>query len=174
MRARGGRTGPADALAGGGRFIAGLGVSGPQIIEGWYGTGLVEQLTPIQMELNRIALRTQQAMHLMAVPRVYVERGSQVVLSHLNNDIGNIIEYTGTPPVVNVGQAASGEVYAQFDRLYAKAYETTGISQLSAASLKPEGLNSGRAIREYNDLQTDRFAVIASRCTGLATRITSR
>ncbi len=30
--------GTVDALAGGGRFIAGLGVSGPQIIEGWYGT----------------------------------------------------------------------------------------------------------------------------------------
>src|SRR2546430_4279250 len=26
-----------DARAGGGRFIAGLGVSGPQIVEGWYG-----------------------------------------------------------------------------------------------------------------------------------------
>ena len=26
-----------DALAGGGRMIAGLGVSGPQIVEGWYG-----------------------------------------------------------------------------------------------------------------------------------------
>ena len=30
--------GTVDALAGGGRFIAGLGVSGPQIVEGWYGT----------------------------------------------------------------------------------------------------------------------------------------
>ena len=26
-----------DSLAGGGRFVAGLGVSGPQIVEGWYG-----------------------------------------------------------------------------------------------------------------------------------------
>ncbi len=26
-----------DAIAGGGRFIAGIGVSGPQIVEGWYG-----------------------------------------------------------------------------------------------------------------------------------------
>src|SRR6202046_2945073 len=32
MRAR-----AVDARAGGGRFIAGLGVSGPQIVEGWYG-----------------------------------------------------------------------------------------------------------------------------------------
>jgi len=29
--------GTVDALAGGGRFIAGLGVSGPQVVEGWYG-----------------------------------------------------------------------------------------------------------------------------------------
>jgi F420-dependent oxidoreductase-like protein len=29
--------GTVDALAGGGRFIAGLGVSGPQIVDGWYG-----------------------------------------------------------------------------------------------------------------------------------------
>lgn len=29
--------GTIDALAGGGRFIAGLGVSGPQIVEGWFG-----------------------------------------------------------------------------------------------------------------------------------------
>jgi F420-dependent oxidoreductase-like protein len=29
--------GTVDALAGGSRFIAGLGVSGPQIVEGWYG-----------------------------------------------------------------------------------------------------------------------------------------
>src|SRR5512140_853063 len=29
--------GTVDALAGGGRFIAGLGVSCPQIVEGWYG-----------------------------------------------------------------------------------------------------------------------------------------
>ena len=29
--------GTVDALAGGNRFIAGLGVSGPQIVEGWYG-----------------------------------------------------------------------------------------------------------------------------------------
>src|SRR5499425_1011408 len=29
--------GTVDAMAGGGRFIAGIGVSGPQIVEGWYG-----------------------------------------------------------------------------------------------------------------------------------------
>jgi alkanesulfonate monooxygenase SsuD/methylene tetrahydromethanopterin reductase-like flavin-dependent oxidoreductase (luciferase family) len=31
------QAGTVDALAGGGRMIAGLGMSGPQIVEGWYG-----------------------------------------------------------------------------------------------------------------------------------------
>lgn len=131
-------------------------------VEGWYGTGLAEQLTPIQTELNRIALRTQQAMHLMAVPRIFLERGSQVVKSHLSNEIGQIIEYTGSPPVTVVGQAMSGEVYGQFDRLYAKAYETSGISQLSAQSQIPSGLSggSGRALTVYNDIESERFIVV--------------
>ena len=34
---RGDVGGTVDAMAGGGRFIAGIGVSGPQIVEGWYG-----------------------------------------------------------------------------------------------------------------------------------------
>ena len=37
-----------DAMAGGGRFIAGIGVSGPQIVEGWYGAALGQTLLPDQ------------------------------------------------------------------------------------------------------------------------------
>ena len=34
------------------------------------------------------------------------------------------------------------------------------MSQLSAASQKPAGLNSGKALREYNDIESDRFNTI--------------
>ena len=40
------------------------------------------------------------------------------------------------------------------------AFEQMGISQLSATSNKPAGLNSGKALREYNDIETDRFMTI--------------
>jgi hypothetical protein len=39
----------------------------------------------------------------------------------------------------------------------------SGVSGLSAAAQKPAGLNSGEALRSYDDLQTDRFAAIARR-----------
>src|SRR5947209_17952241 len=40
--------GTVDALAGGGRVIAGLGVSGPQIVEGWYGQPWGKPYWPIR------------------------------------------------------------------------------------------------------------------------------
>ena len=51
----------------------------------------------------------------------------------------------------------SADVYAHIDRLENWIYKEMGISQLSASSLKPAGLNSGRALRVYNDTQSRRF-----------------
>jgi hypothetical protein len=41
------------------------------------------------------------------------------------------------------------------------SYQQSGISSLAAASQKPAGLTSGTALREYDDLQTDRFATLS-------------
>jgi hypothetical protein len=77
----------------------------------------------------------------------------------LNNDVGSIINYTGTPPMYVTPPIVAPEVYQHLQTLINKGYEQAGVSQLAASSLKPEGLNSGRAIREYNDIQTDRLSV---------------
>jgi hypothetical protein len=41
------------------------------------------------------------------------------------------------------------------------AYQQSGISALAASSKKPDGLDSGAALREFDDLQSDRFATLA-------------
>ncbi len=46
---------------------------------------------------------------------------------------------------------------------YNKAFEITGISRLSAAATKPAGLNSGVALREYQDIETERFMLVGQR-----------
>lgn len=128
---------------------------------GYWGQGLAEQLQNIQLEINKLLWVIQRSFHLAGSFKVFIENGSKVVKEHLNNDIGSIINYTGTMPTYVTPQIVSPEIFSHLNTLINKAYEQSGISQLSAASLKPEGLNSGRAIREYNDIQTDRFAVIA-------------
>jgi len=128
---------------------------------GYWGQGLAEQLQNIQLEINKLLWVIQRSMHLMGSFKVFIENGSKIVKEHLNNDVGSIINYTGTPPMYVTPPIVAPEVYAHLQTLKNSAYEQAGISQLAASSLKPDGLNSGRALREYNDIQTDRFATVS-------------
>lgn len=130
-------------------------------LRGFWGIGLAEELTGLQIEINRLLMKIQKAFHLLAVPWVLVEAGSKIEKAHINNQIGAIIPFTGTPPIVRPNQTTSPEIFAHLDRLYQRAYEIAGVSQLSATSLKPAGLESGIALREYGDIETERFAIIS-------------
>lgn len=130
---------------------------------GFWGMGLAEELIGIQLEINKI-LKTIQASHqLMSVPRVFVDVASNINSSHINNEIGGIIKYQGTPPVFQTPSANNPEIYQYLESLYRKAYEISGISQMQAQSMKPSGLNSGAALREFNDIASERFVVTGMR-----------
>lgn len=130
---------------------------------GFWGMGLAEELIGLQLEINKVLRVIQQSQNLMAVPRIFVDVASNINTGHINNDIGSIIKYQGQPPVFQTGQANSPEVYQYLETLYNKAFEVTGISRLSAASAKPPGLNSGVALREYQDIETERFMLVGQR-----------
>lgn len=128
---------------------------------GFFGKGIPEQLTGLQLEINKILRTIQVSMHLVSVPKIFVEASSKIVSSHLDNKIGGIIKYAGTPPTEGQLGSIPGELFAHLDRLYTRAYEIIGVSALSAQSQKPAGLNSGKALRTYNDLETERFMNVA-------------
>lgn len=130
---------------------------------GFYGQGLAEQLQGLQLEINKILRTIQISMHLISVPKVFIEASSKIVSSHLDNKIGSIIKFAGQPPIPGQLGTIPPELFAHLDRLYQRSYEIAGVSQLSAASAKPAGLNSGKALREYNDLETERFMSVAQR-----------
>ena len=111
---------------------------------GFWGKGLCEELIGIQLEINKLLSNIQEQMHL-AKPKLLVETGSKVSEGDLNNEIWGIIEYTGSSPQFYVPKSVSGEVFSHLDRLFERAYEISGISQLAAQSKKPAGLESGVA-----------------------------
>lgn len=134
----------------------------PRIL-GFWGQGLPEQLMGTQIEINKLLMTISQAINLVGVPRVFVEDGSKVVKAHLNNQVGSIVTYQGTKPVYEVAPCVPQELYAQLQRLVDYAYQQSGVSALAAAAQKPAGLNSGEAIRNYDDLQSDRFSSLVRR-----------
>jgi hypothetical protein len=127
---------------------------------GYWGKGLAESIQNIQIEITKLLTLIQRSFHLGGSFKVLLENGSKVVSDHLNNDVGAIIQYNGTKPEYVIPPLVPPEIYAHLRTLKEAAYEQAGISQLSAVSKLPEGLESGKAMRTYNDIESERFMTI--------------
>lgn len=130
---------------------------------GFWSQGLAEQLMGTQVELNSILHTISKSIKLLGVPRVFVEDGSKVVSAAFNNEVGSIVKYRGVKPEFVVAPSNAPELYAERDRLIQYGYQQCGVSALQASSQKPQGLDSGEAIRTYDDISTDRFASFSRR-----------
>lgn len=130
---------------------------------GFWAQGVAEQLMGTQMELNSILFTISRAIKLVGVPRVFQEESSKVVSAHHNNEIGVIVKFRGVKPQYEVAPCNAPELYAERDKLIQYGYQQSGVSALQASSQKPQGLDSGEAIRTYDDISTDRFASLSRR-----------
>lgn len=130
---------------------------------GFFGQGIGTQLFGTQLSLQRILYTISRAITLVGVPRVFIDQNSKVVKSHNNNEIGVLITYAGTKPSYEVAPCNAPELYAERDKLIQYGFQETGVSAMQATSQKPEGLDSGAAIRSYDDIATDRFASISKK-----------
>lgn len=139
---------------------------------GFWSQGLAEQLMGTQVELNSILHTISKAIKLIGVPRVFQEEGSKVSSAHHNNEIGVIVKYRGTKPTYEVAPSNAPELYAERDKLIQYGYQQCGVSALQASSAKPAGLDSGEAIRTYDDISTDRFASLSRRYDNLFVDLT--
>lgn len=127
---------------------------------GFWGKGIATRLFGTQISLNRILYTIARAITLVGVPRVFLEKSSKVSKASNNNEIGVIIEYSGTKPEYSVAPCNAPELYAERDKLIEYGFRQEGISDMQATGEKPMGLNSGAAIRSYDDVNSDRFAVL--------------
>lgn len=141
--------------------FANIGYSKPLV--GWYSQGLIEANIGTQIEINKLLMTMSAAINLIGVPRIFIDEMSKVLETAFNNNIGTVIKFRGTKPIYEVAPCLPQEMYDHLQRLIGYYYQQTGVSAMAAASQKPQGLNSGQAIRSFDDLQTDRFASLSKR-----------
>ena len=126
---------------------------------GFWGKGVIESVQPIQLELNKGLRSVSQQMRRKGKGRTWVQIGSKVNIASMSNaDGGDIGYYSGSPPIVDNGNAVASEDTRWIDYLYQKAFQEIGVSELSAAAKKPSGLDAAVALREYSDIESERFA----------------
>lgn len=125
---------------------------------GYWGQGIGTRQFGNQISLNRINYTIVRAITLVGVPRVFIEQSSKVVKAHNNNEIGVIVTYSGTKPSYEIAPCNAPELYQERDRLIEYAFRQEGVSDMQATGKKPSGLDSGEAIRSYDDINSDRSA----------------
>jgi hypothetical protein len=125
---------------------------------GWYGISLAERIAGIQRALNKRNWQIDRNLDQVAVPTTFV-RPIDANMTTKSTRAGGLTTYKGEEPKTVFPQAVSAETYQNRNDMKAAAYEESGVSRLAAQSVKPSGLDSGVAMREYRDQTTQRFAM---------------
>ena len=123
---------------------------------------VVDMLINIQQEINILMAKIKDASQINPANTFFVPDGSSIKAQQLNNRVGNVITYKpqasgGVPVITSTPAFIDGQYMSLLDSLIQKAYDIIGVSQLSATSRKPTGLNSGIAIATAEDIEADRF-----------------
>ena len=137
--------------------------SSPRLV-GFFGQGTVERARGKQLELNKLIRTYQTAIHLGAIPYVIFEVNSKASTKLWSNENMRHVKYQGNqPPQIVAPQVIPPDLFNAINWIYEKAYEEEGISMMAAQAKKPEGLDSGKAIREYHDIQSERMMSLGKR-----------
>lgn len=129
---------------------------------GPFGTGIALELYGIQSTITSTWRSICESVYTFAIPRVWVDTVNGVSQHQITNEI-SVNRYSGNPPIFQTPSAMAPDVYSWMQYMIDYAFRQVGLSQLSAQSEKPAGLNSGVAMRTYQDVETQRFAVVGQR-----------
>jgi hypothetical protein len=132
-------------------------------IHGNSSVSVVDMLYGIQQEINILMSKVKDASQLSPALTFFLPDDATIKSSQLNNRIGNIVTYkatsdmTSSPVTVATPAFIDNQYIELIQQLKETAYEMVGISQLSAQSKKPTGLNSGVALQTMEDVESERF-----------------
>lgn len=126
-------------------------------------SSVVDVLFGIQDQIDTLVKTCSLAVKRNMPKTYWVPEGTDVKAGSLNNEVGQVIPYRPVPnssgvPIICEEQRIIDPQYRDLIEKYKEdAYELVGISQLSATSQKPSGLNSGVALSTMENIESDRF-----------------
>ena len=128
-------------------------------MDGFWGSGLVESIAPIQQEVNQLLGKMGDGISQGMALKIFSPRGSNVNKTHLRATNPAVVEHDGPQPAYVAPLPFNPAVLSYIQWRISQGYEMAGISQASAASKSPLGNQaSGKAIDTMYDLESDRFA----------------
>lgn len=142
---------------------------------GFYSTGIGHELKNLQRNIQETDNLIDASIHAMAAPKILLNATCGITPSQIDDVPGTILKVNGLNPNMPMEtqikhltpSAISGEVYNYRAGKIRDAHDQCGVSQMSSGGYKPTGLDSGAALREYNDIQTERFVLLGQAWEGI-------
>lgn len=133
-------------------------------IFGWWGEGLIRQLSGLQYELNSIGLRLQEQ-GFMTGSYVMVADGSGVETEMIDNGALTMIRYTGQKPDWVQPPPWHPSFFDYYLKLRGQfASDITGFSgQMARGEGPPAGVTSGKAQRTFHEIASENLVPFGRR-----------
>ena len=127
-------------------------------------TSMVDLLYGIQMKIDELYEKISEASKMNPAHTIIVPKNSDVKATQITNKIGQMLQYNpiegvNNPVTVVTPDFIGGQYMELVEKLKQDAYNITGCSELGAQSKKPSGLDSGKALKTLNDIESSRFEV---------------
>lgn len=124
----------------------------------FWGDSMYSQLVPIQKAIEYIFNRICKSTKHAGIPIISVFDGGSN--EELSNEFGRVYKYRSPRDVPQVSTPAPfNPMYLDLLKyLMEYSFQRVGNSQLSASALKPHGLDSGKAIESFYDIETERHS----------------
>lgn len=134
-------------------------------VVGYHGIGIGEKLTGIQFEINANLLKIQETLRIHGRTYAFIDSASGVPVSHVDNALDTvfIVDNGARPPTIVAPQIISPDLLNHVNTLIARSFNESGINEMNATANVPRGLDSGKAIREWNDTGDTRLVACGRR-----------
>jgi hypothetical protein len=123
-------------------------------VVGWLGQSAVDELAPLQREVDRIVATQQAIMKLVSIPRVFYDINSQMKPEHMTNKVGIMIGMdlkNGVAPIIHNGSAMPPELNQQLEFLITQMYQRVGLTPMDT---------QGQALRTMGDIKSERWQML--------------
>jgi hypothetical protein len=126
-------------------------------LAGFYGTGLVSELAPLQETFNFFSSRIRDNIQMNCESYLLVKIGDDAGLK--TNKARQIVRYKDTKPEIVTPQPVHQMLFNYLAEIKDGIYGTSGVSQLSSRGEKAPGITAAVALRTLQDIESQRFSL---------------
>ena len=130
---------------------------------GWLGQSVIDELSPLQKEVDRILATMQAIMKLVSIPRIFYDINSNMNPDHFTNKVGLMIGMdlkNGTAPIIHNGAGMPPELMQQLQFVVSQMYSRIGLTQTDTQGQQPLGLESGEALKTLGNIAAERWQLL--------------